>query len=105
MLYGENGSVKMRPFVLQPGESATCRITIESVVVPEGRYSITVAAHSAFTQDIYDWHEAAYPFEVALARDTTRIGLMGFATTWTLVSPPAPRVASRAAGERGAGGS
>jgi lipopolysaccharide transport system ATP-binding protein len=81
-LFGENGSVKARPIQLEAGDSAVFHVAIESLVLTEGKYFITVGAHSAFTQEIYDWHEAAYPIEVFVAEDMTRIGRIGLSTSW-----------------------
>src|SRR5262249_46482813 len=94
LLFGENSSVKARPIQLGPCESAVFKAVIESLALPEGRYYVTVAAHSAVTQEIYDWHEAAYPIEISVAEDMTRVGRLGLSTRWT-VQHPEPRVADR----------
>jgi lipopolysaccharide transport system ATP-binding protein len=84
LLFGENGSVKVRPIELKPDESAVFNVLIESLALPEGRYYISTAVHSAFTQEIYDWHEAAYPIDISVAEDMTRIGRIGFSTRWSV---------------------
>jgi hypothetical protein len=84
LVTGENGSVKLRPFGLQKGETATVRIHISSLAVPEGIYALSVAAHSPVTNEMYDWHEAAYELAVETQYDATRMGPISLGTTWTL---------------------
>jgi lipopolysaccharide transport system ATP-binding protein len=87
LLFGENGSVKARPIQLGPGESAVFKVLIESFALPEGRYYISVAVHSAFTQEMYDWHKAAYPIDISIAEDITRVGRLGLSTLWSVQYP------------------
>jgi lipopolysaccharide transport system ATP-binding protein len=84
LIAGENGSVKLRPFGMQPGDRATIRVRIASLAVAEGIYALSVAAHSPVTNEMYDWHEAAYEVAVETQYDATRIGPIGLSTSWTL---------------------
>jgi hypothetical protein len=84
MLFGENGAVKVQIVRLGPGDRARFHLVIESLPLSAGRYFLTVAAHSPFTQEIYDWHEAAYPFEISVAEDMTRSGPIGLSTRWSV---------------------
>jgi lipopolysaccharide transport system ATP-binding protein len=84
IVFGENGSVILRPFDLVAGESATCRVTIRSLALPEGRYSLTVVAHSAITGEVYDERPRAQSIQIEARHDTTRIGTIGLLTEWSL---------------------
>jgi lipopolysaccharide transport system ATP-binding protein len=102
LVSGENGSVKLRPFALAEGETATIRVHVSSLAVPEGVYALSVAAHSPVTNEMYDWHEAAYEIAVETQYDTTRVGPIGLGTTWALERHPRrPSLIDRPLGESG----
>src|SRR5207244_13334730 len=72
-----------KPFVPSPRSTARGRPMIASLALPEGRYFLTIAAHSAINEEIYDWQDEAHALDVEVIRDVTRVGQLGLSTEWS----------------------
>jgi lipopolysaccharide transport system ATP-binding protein len=81
-VYGENSSLTVGTSILPSRETATWCLKIQSFAVPAGEYTVSVAARSATTYEVYDRRDFQHSVRVEVHHQGDRSGIVGLSTEW-----------------------